>query len=205
MSSSSATDQDQSTDYHAEPCSGPYSLLKMPKFAVELIRAGVSLRAGSAIFNALLLDLKDNHVLDFDAFPSLQDLYMDKNKIRRQMDMVSLKSCDKGGEDRSLVCIGVDGRTDNNTLLHREVTIEGKTKVKQSKGKEHHLTFTCESGDLQGSYLTHTDLPLTGATGELQAEKTMTVLEEYESKDTLKAVLVNNTSVNTGMYSFKIR
>ena len=35
-------------------------------------------------------------------------------------------------------------------------------------GKEHHLTFTCESGELKGSYLTHSTLPLTGATGDEQ-------------------------------------
>ena len=41
-------------------------------------------------------------------------------------------------------------------------------------------------------------LPMSGATGELQAEVIHEVLEEYHSKDTLKAVLVDNTAVNTG-------
>ena len=65
-------------------------------------------------------------------------------------------------------------------------------------GKEHHLTFTCESGELKGSYLTHSTLPLTGATGDVLAARTVEVLDEYKSKDTIQAVLVDNTSANTG-------
>ena len=60
---SSSTDHDNLSsdlEFNVETIpSGPYSLVKTPRFAAELIRAGISLRAGSAIFNAILSDLKD--------------------------------------------------------------------------------------------------------------------------------------------------
>ena len=76
--------------------------------------------------------------------------------------------------------------------------LDGSKKVRFETGKEHHLTFTIESGDLQGSYLTHQTLPLKGATGEKLAEAAYEVLEDHKSLDTLQAVLCDNTAVNTG-------
>ena len=55
-----------------------------------------------------------------------------------------------------------------------------------------------ESGEAQGTYLTHCTLPDVGQTGDLMADKALAVLEETESKKSLKAVLCDNTSVNTG-------
>ena len=45
---------------------------------------------------------------------------------------------------------------------------------------------------------THRLIPTTGATGVVQAEEVFSVLEEYDSVDTLKAVLLDNTHTNTG-------
>lgn len=39
---------------------------------------------------------------------------------------------------------------------------------------------------------------MVGATGKLQAEVIQDVLEEYQSLESLQAVLVDNTAVNTG-------
>ena len=46
--------------------------------------------------------------------------------------------------------------------------------------------------------MAHKNLPLKGATGQVQALKILEVLEEYNSKDTILAVLLDNTAVNTG-------
>ena len=56
---------------------------------------------------------------------------------------------------QNLICIGVDGKVDNQTLITGNVTIGGEEKQTQSVGKEHHLTFTCKSGEEMGKYLTH--------------------------------------------------
>ena len=56
---------------------------------------------------------------------------------------MKLKSGEKHKEDQEkLVCIGVDGKIDKDTLMYREVMDEnGETKLKKRKGEEHHLTF----------------------------------------------------------------
>ena len=59
-----------------------------------------------------------------------------------------------------------------------------------------HLTITAESGLHAGKYLTH-EVLYTG-TGAGHAAKLYSVLEEYNSVDTLQAVICDNTLVNTG-------
>jgi hypothetical protein len=49
-----------------------------------------------------------------------------------------------------------------------------------------------------GQYLTHRDIPDKEGRGSDLAEITYSVLEEYDSVDTLAAVLMDNTPVNTG-------
>jgi len=88
---------------------------------------------------------------------------------------------------------------DRNTLVFQEVEGEnGNTRLKKETSHEHHLTFTQESGCHKGSYLTHKTLPLIGATGSLLAEVSQDVLKEFDSTESLRAVLVDNTSTNTG-------
>ena len=74
---------------------------------------------------------------------------------------------------KNLICIGVDGKVDKDTLLYNEVKGEdGETKLKRERGQEHHLTFTKEPGTESGTYLTHRVIPLTGSTGARLAEET---------------------------------
>ena len=47
-------------------------------------------------------------------------------------------------------------------------------------------------------YLTHRVIPNIGTTGVLLAEDVFAVLEDYNSVNTVKAVLVDNSSTNTG-------
>ena len=98
----------------------------------------------------------------------------------------------------NLVCTGVDGKLDSNTFMYCEVNDEeGNIRLKIETGKEHHMTVTKESGEGSGTYLTHRDLRLKGATGHYQATEVLSVLEEFDSIDSLQAVLLDNTSTNT--------
>ena len=78
--------------------------------------------------------------------------------------------------------------TDSNGELH----------LKQDRDTEHHLTFTRETGPMKGTYLTHHIIPTTGSTGEVLAEQALSALEDCDSHETVKAILVDNTATNTG-------
>ena len=73
--------------------------------------------------------------------------------------------------------------------------------LKKTFVAEHHLTFTKEDGKLPGSSLTYREIPLVGATGKLLDEKTYNFFEEFNSTNSLTALLVDNTSANTGTNS----
>ena len=61
------------------------------------------------------------------------------------------------------------------------------------------ITFTLESRDQKGSYLTHQNLPLKCATtGRLMTDVTYNVIEDYSVVDTIIALLYDNTFANTG-------
>ena len=101
-------------------------------------------------------------------------------------------------EHEGLVCIGVDCRVDKDPLEYKEFIEENDGKhVAKTKGPELHLTFTIETGK-ESKYLIHRAVPNLSAIGVLLAEYVAAVLIEYNSVDTVKAVLVNNTSTNTG-------
>ena len=175
-----------------------YSFLKTPRFAMELIRSDVSSNLGANLANAFLLDLKAMGLLK----PGLnvKQIYLDKSKIDREKNRMKDKSDQKfSNTAEKLICIGVDGRIDKDTLLYKEVIDEnGNPKLKKSKEDEHHLTFTRETGKENGIYLTHRTIPIKGATGVLLGKECASVLEEFNSKETLKAVLIDNTNTNTG-------
>ena len=198
-SSSSPSAAEPDDDEYEERLRGRYNLLKTPRFALEIARAGVSYRAGAAIFNSLIQDLEDGHLLDNRQFQSMNDIFFDHTKMKRQISAVAIRGMeDRVTEQKGLVCVGVDGKVDNKTLAFKEVLISGERKLKQTVEKEHHLVFTSESGELQGSYLTHTTLPLTGQMGELMARETHQVLKDTESLQSIRAILCDNTSTNTG-------
>ena len=196
VSSEQSEPERASDQYFAAENITPYSILKTPRFAMELIRGDVSSRLGASLANALLLDLQSAHLLNFEL--PINTIYLDKNKLNRQKTLVKDISTETLSQVSAITCIGVDGKVDNETLLFREVEVNGEKKLKQDRSSEHHLTFTLESGDEKGTYLTHRNLPLKGATGRLMADTTYSVLDEYESVDSIKAVLCDNTSSNTG-------
>ena len=165
---------------------------------MELIRGDVSSSLGASLVNAFLLDLQAMHLLKPGV--NVQQIIADKAKIEREKKRVKVRSDEKHKETiEDLVCIGVDGKVDKDTLLYREIQGEsGEMKLKKEVGSEHHLTFTNETGDKSGSYLTHRVIPIIGATGVRLADEVVSVLEEFDSVQTLKAVLLDNTSTNTG-------
>ena len=88
---------------------------------------------------------------------------------------------------------------DRNTLVYREVEDEdGNARIKKDIFHEHHLTFIQESGNGQESSSTQRVVPLMGATGSVLANVSHRVLQELDSTESLRAVLVRNTSTNTG-------
>ena len=98
----------------------------------------------------------------------------------------------------NLLCIGVDVRTDKDTLHYKESVEENGSKIlKKAKGPECHLTITKETPN-ESIYFTHRVLPDTGTTGTVLAEQVADVLEKFKSLSTIKAVLVDNTNANTG-------
>ena len=104
----------------------------------------------------------------------------------------------------NLLCIGVDGRTDKDTLHYKESMEENRSKIlKKAKGPECHLTITKETPN-ESIYSTHRVHPDTGATGTILAEQVADVLEKFKSLSTIKAVLVDNTNANRWTcYSFR--
>jgi len=94
--------------------------------------------------------------------------------------------------------LGLDGKVDDDTLFHEEVEVGGVIKLKKSKRKEHHLTFTQEFGNRMGAYLTHRMVPLKGCDSDVLSSSVYKVLAEYDSIHSIKALLLDNTPLNTG-------
>ena len=67
--------------------------------------------------------------------------------------------------------------------------------MKKTKRPEYHLTFTKET-PYESKYLTHRALPHIGATGAVHVELVVDVLHEFNSENTIKAILVDNTNAN---------
>lgn len=78
------------------------------------------------------------------------------------------------------------------------MNVKGKTIGKKEKGPQQNLNFTSGPGTKSGTSLTHRAIPNKGATGSHLPEEVASVLEEFNSVQTLKAVLPDNTNANIG-------
>lgn len=165
---------------------------------MELIRGDVSSNLGASLANALMLDLKSMNLLQPNV--DVKQIMVDKSKLDREKNRVRVKSTEMVGEGvENLLCIGVDGKVDKDTLVFKEIIDEdGEIKLRKEKTKEHHLTFTNEDASTGGTYLTHRVIPVKGATGAVLAKEVASVLEEFNSLETVKAILLDNTNTNTG-------
>ena len=90
---------------------------------------------------------------------------MDKCKIDRAKSKVKTNAYENHKKNvENLLCIGVDGKKDKDTLHYKESVEENRSKIlKKAKGPQRHLTITKETLN-ESIYLTHRVLPDTGAT-----------------------------------------
>ena len=129
---------------------------------------------------------------------NIKDIIIDKCKVDRAK--TKMKSTAQQKQDHSmenLICIAVDERNDKDTLLYKEICGGKWTEsYEKTKGPECYLTFTKET-PYESKYLTHRVLPDIGATGAVHAEQVVDTLHEFNSKNTIKAILVDNTNAIT--------
>ena len=97
-----------------------------------------------------------------------------------------------------LKVIGVDSKNDKNTLAHiLGYDHYAEPIIKRTVKDEHHLTFTAESGPFSKKYLTHIEIK--NGTGITMATETLKILKKYNSISSLEAIVLDNTSANTGV------
>ena len=147
---------------------------------------------------ALILDLEEMGLFKLIDGISIASIRLDKAKLNRQQNKMKVKSDDHLSDGvKNLLCIGVNGKKDKRTLKYDKMEINGEIKIKKNKGEEHHLTLTKEPGTETGTYLTHRVVPIKGATGDVCADHVLSVLQEFDSVDSITGIRVNNTAVNT--------
>ena len=90
--------------------------MKFSRYAPELVRGDISSNLGASLTNALLLDLKAMGLL----IPSINinDIIIDKCKVNRAKTKVKTTAQQKHDQSmENLICITVDERMDEDTLL----------------------------------------------------------------------------------------
>ncbi|XP_065649748.1 uncharacterized protein LOC136078265 [Hydra vulgaris] len=177
---------------------GKYNLVKLPRFAMELVRNECSSNIGAALANALLYDIK--YLLKNDV--NIKDILIDKCKLDRAKSKVKIVSEDVDSEQKKqLICLGVDSKLNQITKTSKVINSPQVEVIKKCIKPEHHLIFTYEDGESSGNYLTHRMIPVTGATGLVFATEMFSVLQEHNSLESIQAVLLDNTATNTGPIS----
>ena len=117
------------------------------------------------------------------------------------MDRAKKRFCLQSVSEHNLIvqnlsCIGCDGKDDKGSLVHKSISSDNLRKLSKSLEKVYHLSFTAESGEMKGRYLTYRDI--LHATGEGLAQSAFEVLTRYNSVYSLLAIVFDNTNVNTG-------
>ncbi|XP_065639673.1 uncharacterized protein LOC124815345 [Hydra vulgaris] len=165
-----------------------YNTTHYPKFALEVIRYGISDEAAGAVANALLQDIGYLHLNDV----------IDPSKIKKEKERVCFNASFEQSKVSNIKAIGLDSKRNKNSLVYEQRDIDGETNLCKSTSTVDHLTFTIESGELQGQYLKHIDVPKEKGKGKDLAEFTCNVLKEFKSDKSIQAIILENTSVNTG-------
>ena len=107
---------------------GPYSLIKFPRYALELIRGDISSNLGASLANALPLNLKAMGLLIPNI--NINDIIIDKCKVDRAKTKVKTTAQQKHDQSMEiLLCIAVDGRMDKDTVLYKENVEENGQKT----------------------------------------------------------------------------
>ena len=96
------------------------------------------------------------------------------------------------------ICVSVDSNIHEKTSEYKAMEDDiGNNIKKKVIGSQHHLTITYELGICSGEYLSHKTLPMTGCTGEVIAQHVYNALEELDNLESVRAILVDNASVNS--------
>nr|XP_047140010.1 uncharacterized protein LOC105846137 [Hydra vulgaris] len=165
-----------------------YNTIHYPKFALEVIRYGILDEAAAAVANALLQDIGYLHLNDV----------IDPSKMKREKERVCFNASFEQSKVSNIKAIVLDSKCNKNSLVYEQRDIDGEIKLCKSTSTVDHLTFTIESGELQGQYLKHIDVPKEKGKGKDLAEFTCNVLKEFKSDKSIQAIILDNTSVNTG-------
>ena len=147
--------------------------------------------------------------------------------MKREKERVCSQACFKQSKISKIKAIGLDSKPNKNSLVYEERDIDGEIKLYKSTSAVDHLTFTIESGKgqwlfsynfifvilfftkkisyfiqgkFQGHYLKHIDVPKEKGKGKDLAEFTLDVLKEFKSVASIKAIVLDNTNVNTGIF-----
>ncbi|XP_065652687.1 uncharacterized protein LOC136079957 [Hydra vulgaris] len=170
-----------------------YSIQKPPRYAMRLVRGGCSSNLGAALGTpySMISSIYCDRTLT-------NNILMDKCKLDRAKVKVISKNGDSE-EKTQLFCIGLDKKIDKNTKIYLKANnSEGKNFITKCVAAEHHLTFKHKDGKSHGIYLTHRTIPVVGVTWDILALEIFSVLEEYDSLGSIRAILLYNTASNTG-------
>ncbi|XP_047138681.2 uncharacterized protein LOC124814754 [Hydra vulgaris] len=163
----------------------------LPNFAKAAIRYGISNNAAAHLGTGLLIDYGIVTAAERTNIITEKKVFSEKFRIGEQLEI------DHSKEVFQLKVIGVDDKKDKETLVHTiAYNSEGEPIIIPGIEKEAHLTFTAESGTKKRKYLTHKII--TSGTGVSKANATKEVLTEFDSTETLEAMVLDNTSSNTG-------
>nr|XP_047142309.1 uncharacterized protein LOC124816672 [Hydra vulgaris] len=163
----------------------------LPNFAKAAIRYGISNNAAAHLGTGLLIDYGIVTAAERTNIITEKKVFSEKFRIGEQLEI------DHSKEVFQLKVIGVNDKKDKETLVHTiAYNSEGESIIIPGIEKEAHLTFTAESGTKKRKYLTHKII--TSGTGVSKANATKEVLTEFNSTETLEAMVLDNTSSNTG-------
>ena len=157
---------------------------------VAAIRFEVSDAAAAAIATASLIDYGIVTQNKMSQIITEYKIFCEKTRVASSIDTKHRQ------EVLQLEVIGVDGKKDKNSLVHMmKYKSNGDPVLYRTTQDEHRLTFICKS--FSGNYLTH--VVIENDTESIMNSATLNVLTEYDSIESLEAIVLDNTSSNTGV------
>lgn len=198
-----APDEDELNEYEYENISQDDEQLQvsditLKNYALALDRTDTSDRFGSLLATTLLKDLKisiaskvckDNEAINQKIFKYLDDLIIDKNKIRRERAKVRAETKAASTNNSVLKCISYDGKKDMTLKKHKS-----QNQGRSYKTNEEHITIVKEPGSKFVGYTT----PESGTGLQIQKAIVNFLVSEGYSMNYLVAINCDGTAVNTG-------
>ena len=164
----------------------------LSNLAKAAIRYKVSDAAAAAIATAVLIDYGIVTESKKSQIVTEYKIFCEKVRVANSIDTKYRQ------EVSQIKVIGVDSKKDKNSLVYvMKYKSNGDPFFYRTTKDEHHLTFTCENDPFSGNYLTHTIIE--NGKGSTMASATLNVLSEYDSIKSLEAIVLDNTSSNTGV------